>query len=382
MTIEAVIEFFEATSEKEALRQDLAGIMGVGDGDISSVAELDKDETQALLGGRGILVATFADQQGFKFTVAELNAVVGVFQRFKAGELSATEFARALGLGDAKGQMETVGKVVELVYRGVHHDLIDDGDSGFAVIEFMKKTAQDDQLRQELQGIMDVGDGDISSFSEIDPDEVQALKSERGAVVAEFAARHGFFFTMADLFAVTDLFQRVQSGELSKAEGAKFLRLNAGAGDFFPFIKQVAELTYKGFVYSKAIPVADQDNTLAVVRFMEKSGNDELLRAQLQAIIGGDGDISDPGRLDAQEALGLRGERSKQIVDLGTKHGFRFTVADLNSVVGAFQLVNSGELSSDSCARILGLGKTQKPDNSDLADIKKTAGMIYRGVRY
>ncbi|PWG74866.1 hypothetical protein DF186_15670, partial [Enterococcus hirae] len=89
----------------------------------------------------------------------------------------------------------------------------------------MKKTSTDDQLREELGALISVGDGDISSFDELDADELQVLKSERGALVAELAAKLGFDFTMSDLLAVIDLFQRVQSGELSEHEYEKFLRL-------------------------------------------------------------------------------------------------------------------------------------------------------------
>lgn len=98
MTVEAVVQFLEATSQDKSLRQGLAGIMGVGDGDVSSVEELDQEEAQALMGHRSVLVATFAEQHGYAFSVAELNAVVGVYQRYKAGELSKTAFSLALGL--------------------------------------------------------------------------------------------------------------------------------------------------------------------------------------------------------------------------------------------------------------------------------------------
>ena len=380
MAIEALVQFFEESSENDALRKDLAGIIGIGDGDISSADELDHDEAQALLGGRGVLVATFADQQGFEFTVAELNAVVGAFQRYRAGEFSDKELASALGLKQAPSNLKQVDEAVGAVYRGVRYDAKENSVSSSAVLEFMKETAQDAQLRGELQAVMGAGDGDISSFEYLDAEEVKALKSERGALVAEFAAQHGFVFTMADLLAVTDLFQRVQSGELSESEGVKFLRLNAGSGDFFPFIEKVTELTYKGFKYSSAVPSSAQDNTLQVVNFMEKSESDNTIRSQLQAIIGGDGNISNPAELDAQEAQSLQSDRCSQIVELGAEHGFRFTVSDLNATVGAFQLVNSGELSAESCARILGLGKTEGAGNPQ--KIKETTSLMYRGIRY
>jgi hypothetical protein len=379
MSIESVVQFLEATSEKESLRKDLAGIIGVGDGDISNAQELDQGEAQALLGRRGVLVATFAEQEGYSFTLAELNAVIGTFERVKAGELSETEFASALGLNASAGQTETVGKAVGLVYRGISHAARKDSGKGTQVLEFMRKTAEDGTFREALQGILNVGDGDISNFAELDAQEVQALKSGRSALVAEFAAKHGYVFTMADLFAVVDAFQRLQAGQLTEEEFSKYLQLNAGTSDFFPVIDDVVKLAFKGFSYSTAKPSTAQDNTLQVVRFMEKTDSDPLLRDQLQALIGGDGNISEPGELDAEEAQALGGELGGQLVDLGAEHGFLFAVADLSAVVGAFQLVNNGELSMDNCSRILELGKSA---DEVIAGVKKTATRMYRGVSY
>jgi hypothetical protein len=104
-----------------------------------------------------------------------------------------------------------------------------------------------------------------------------------------------------------------------------------------------------------------------------------LLRDQLQALIGGDGNISEPGELDAEEAQALGGELGGQLVDLGAENGFLFAVADLSAVVGAFQLVNNGELSMDNCSRILELGKSA---DEVIAGVKKTATRMYRGVSY
>ena len=197
-------------------------------------------------------------------------------------------------------------------------------------------------------------------------------------VVAEVAARHAFIFTLSELMAVTDAFQRVQSGALTSEEFDKFLSLSVKSKDFFPFIENVVSMTYKGFKHANAVASNSPDNTLAVVRFMERSESDVALRAQLVSILGGDGNISNPAELDAEEASALGSDCSKQIVELGGEHGFRFTLADLSAVVGAFQLVNDGELSMESCARILGLGNS----SDGLASVEKTAGRIYRGVRY
>ena len=381
MTVKAVVKFLEATSQDTSLREGLAGVMGVGDGDISTAQELDHEEAQALLGHRSVLVTTFAEQRGYSFTVAELNAVVGVFQRYQAGKLSETEFTKALGLANGTG-MENIGNTIGLVYRGVEYNvsksISDDQDSAHQVLDFMKKTSEDPAFREQLKEILSVGDGDIGDFAALDADESSALRSGRGALVAQFAAKHGFVFTLADLLAITDAFQRVQSNELSSDEFDKFLSLEVKSRDFFPAIENVASMTYMGVTYSAPVTAKSKDNTLPVIRFMELSGTDEALRGNLMSILGGDGDISSPGELDADEALALGSERSTQVVKLGAEYGYRFTAADLGAVVGAFQMVSDGKLPAESCARILGLGKS---DNA-IASVKKAAGMMYRGVAY
>ena len=388
MAIESVIQFLEATSTDAALQKDLAGILGVGDGDISSAVALDESEERALLGERGLLVTVFADQRGYPFTVAELNAVVGVLQRYKAGELSDTELAGVLGL---KGQdaglqslIKTADKAVGMVYRGIRHEPTAAEATGRVpqVLQFMQRTAEDAELRESLKSILGTGDGDISDFANLEPDEEEALKTARGALVAEFAAKHGFSFTMADLFAVVDAFQKVQAGEMSEDTFMRYLNLTGASADYFPFIERVREMTYKGFRYATAVPVANQGNSLEVVRFMEATKDNEALRKELQAIIGGgDGDISAPEELDATEAQSLTGEKAEQIVKLGAGHGYHFTPTDLAAVTGAFQLVESGKLPLESCMRILGLKSAGGDKQPDLANVSKTAGRIYRGVR-
>jgi len=382
MAIEAVVEFLAATSEDGSLRADLAGVIGVGDGDISSASTLDQEEAGALLGHRSVLVTTFAEQNGYPFSVAELKAVVGVLQRYQAGELSEAEFSSALGLDSgavsAAGELSNLGDTVDMVFKGIKYKMKRDTNSAHQVLDFMKKTAEDEGFRKELQEILNVGDGDISDFSALDADEIEALHGSRGALVAEFAAQHGFVFTLADLLAVIDAFQRVQSGELSAEEFNKFLSLNVKSKDFFPFIESVVSMTYKGFGYSSAVASRAPDNTLAVVRFMERSESDRGLQERLAAVLGGDGNISSPAELDADEAGALGSELSKQIVELGAEYGYRFTEADLSAAVGAFQLVNDGKLSMESCTRILGLGKAA----ASLVGAKKSAEKIYRGVRY
>ena len=153
MAIEAVVQFLEATAQDEALRKGLAGIIGTGDGDISSAQALDQEEAGALLGQRSLLVTTFAEQNGYAFTVAELKAVIGVFQRYKAGELSEVEFSSALGLDSssklAASQLDSLGKTVGMVFLGVKYNVKKDTRSAHQVLDFMKKTAQDAEFRKE-----------------------------------------------------------------------------------------------------------------------------------------------------------------------------------------------------------------------------------------
>lgn len=382
MSYKAVIEFLESTSKDEALQKDLSGLLGIGDGDISSAEELDGEEAEALMGERGIKVTALAEEKGFIFTLGELNAIVNLFQRYRTGKLSQEDFAKAMGWDSQAEALSTklksVGETVDRVYLGVKYTVEKDESSAHQVLDFMKKSSEDAVLREQLKEILDVGDGDIGDFSEVDAEEANALRSGRGVLVAEFAAKHGFMFTLSDLLAVTDAFERVQAGELSTEEFEKFLSVSVDGSDYFPSISNVVSMTYKGFKYASPVVSKVKDNTLPVVRFMERSSSDAALREQLMAIIGGDGDISSPGELDTEEASSLVSDRSNSIVSLGAEHGYRFTVSDLNAVISAFQLVNEEKLPMESCARILGMGKSDTGDGG----VKKTAGLIYRGVRY
>lgn len=389
MTIQAVLNFMEKTAADQSLRQQLTALLGVGDGDISSARELDAEEAEALKGERAVLVADFARKQGYEFTVADLQTVVNSFERTQSGELSEGEFEKSLGVADGKsgtsGKLPAIGKTIGLVYRGTAYKkspTAATSNSATQVLEFMEKTAEDEELRQALQAVLGVGDGDISKFSELDAEEAQALKTEQGALVAEFASEHGYHFSMADLNAVIDAFERIQAGEMTEEEFAKFLNVSRSRDGSFPRIQKVIQLTFKGSRYSNVIPATGQDNTLEVVRFMEKTANDSNLRQQLQAVIGGDGDISNPGQLDAEEATSLKGKRGADVVKFAADHGYNFTISDLSAVVGAFQLVQQGKLSEESCVRILGLSGSSHADHNNLSTVQQTATFVYRGVVY
>jgi len=97
------------------------------------------------------------------------------------------------------------------------------------VLKFMQKTAEDAALRLQLETLLGVGDGNISSEAELDPDESAALKGERAPVVAEFASLQGFDFSVDELVTVVDAFQKHQAGELSDAAFASLLGMTKTA---------------------------------------------------------------------------------------------------------------------------------------------------------
>ncbi len=96
-----------------------------------------------------------------------------------------------------------------------------------SVLQFMQKTAEDEALRHRLEELLGVGDGNISSETDLDPAESAALKGERAPVVAEFAAQQGYQFSVSDLVTVVDAFEKHQSGELSDADFAKLMGFSA-----------------------------------------------------------------------------------------------------------------------------------------------------------
>ncbi|MFU8814863.1 MAG: hypothetical protein ACNA7W_05940, partial [Pseudomonadales bacterium] len=142
MSVAAAVRFLEATSASESTRAGLAEVIGVGDGDVGSVETLDQDEAQALLGERGVMVANFADQLGYHFTVAELATVVDAFQRHQAGELSDADLSGLLGVSVPPPQMAALGKSVGMVYFGIRYDRAQSraSDRLPQVIQFVQKT--------------------------------------------------------------------------------------------------------------------------------------------------------------------------------------------------------------------------------------------------
>ncbi len=96
------------------------------------------------------------------------------------------------------------------------------------VLQFMQKTAEDEALRQQLEALLGVGDGNISSETELDTEESAALTGERAPVVADFAAKNGYEFSVDDLITVVDAFQKHQSGALSDTDFAAVIGVSLG----------------------------------------------------------------------------------------------------------------------------------------------------------
>jgi hypothetical protein len=97
------------------------------------------------------------------------------------------------------------------------------------VLKFMQKTAEDEALRQQLEKLLGVGDGNISSELNLDAAESAALKGERAPIVAEFAALNGFDFSVDELVMVVDAFQKHQAGELPDDAFASLIGISSTA---------------------------------------------------------------------------------------------------------------------------------------------------------
>lgn len=125
MATATVLKFMHRTAEDEALRQQLEAILGVGDGNISSEAELDTAESKALTESAP-MVAEFATQNGFEFSADELVTVVDAFQRHQSGAMSDSDFAQLIGISTADanaaktaGPLKRLARYMTKTYLGV-----------------------------------------------------------------------------------------------------------------------------------------------------------------------------------------------------------------------------------------------------------------------
>lgn len=94
------------------------------------------------------------------------------------------------------------------------------------VLQFMQKTAEDESLRLQLEQLMGVGDGDISSAEELDSEELAVLKGVMAPKVVEFAQSHSFDFSADELITVVESFAKYQAGTISDAEFSKILGIS------------------------------------------------------------------------------------------------------------------------------------------------------------
>ncbi len=95
------------------------------------------------------------------------------------------------------------------------------------VLQFMRKTADNTALQQQLEQMLGCGDGDISSSVNLDPEESLAL-SQRAPKVTELAASMGYQFSSDELLTVIDAFKQHQNGTISDEAFAHLLGITSG----------------------------------------------------------------------------------------------------------------------------------------------------------
>lgn len=125
-----------------------------------------------------------------------------------------------------------------------------------SVLEFMHKTAEDTSLQHQLEELLGVGDGNISSESELDTAESAALTGERAPVVTEFAAQNGYQFSVEELIIVVEAFQKHQAGAISdeaftQLVGGSSRATQVGAQSALRQVTRFLSKTYLGIDLSK-----------------------------------------------------------------------------------------------------------------------------------
>lgn len=117
-------------------------------------------------------------------------------------------------------------------------------------IAFMEKTATDQLLQQQLQGIMLPGKADTSSLDKLDGAESTVLPDRQGTAVLKLAATYGFEFSLDELMQVVGMFAKHQSGEISEAEFTEFISSSNLHQDFKDHLfsaEQTIELVFLNF---------------------------------------------------------------------------------------------------------------------------------------
>jgi hypothetical protein len=96
--------------------------------------------------------------------------------------------------------------------------------------------------------------------------------------------------------------------------------------------------------------------TATVVKFMQRTAEDKLLREQIETLLGaGDGNISNEAELDAEEAAALKGENATTVAEIAAQYGYEFSEEDLLTVVDALEQYHAGTLSEEGFAQLVGV---------------------------
>lgn len=374
MAVSDVLKFMQETAVNEPLRSQLAALLGVGDGNISDQAALDQGEAAALQGDLAPTVVEFAASKGFSFSVKELSTAVDSFAQYQAGAVSAQEFANVLGISTQEEQ--SIKSAVEMIYRGMRYQKIDGQPvrQGLPVVmKFMQKTAIDKGMQTQLATILGVGDGDISNQTALDQTEAAALKGDLAPAVVEFAAKWGYKFSVQELGTAIDTFARFQAGDISEQDFVTQLGISAQEKSS---VKSPIELIYRGMRYQRIDGQLVRQGLPVVMKFMQKTAVDKEFQQQLAALLGvGDGNISDQAALDQTEAAALE-NRAPAVVKFAATKGFSFSTEELTSMLDIFAQYQSGQLSAQQFASLVGLSTQEQ------ASVQKTIELVYRGTRY
>jgi hypothetical protein len=252
-----------------------------------------------------------------------------------------------------------------------------------AVINFMQRSAEDKNLQQLLQQVLGVGDGNISNKKELDQDEMEAIKGEKGAELTEFARSQGFNFSVQDLQTVVQAFEDYRERKISDVALFKILGI---ARDAIALLstQKIINLFSRGRTYQKVVSESSTTEKrshykIAAIKFMQQSGDNEIIQKRLEKILGvGDGDISNENKLDKDEAEALKGKQGVKFIEFAREQGFDFSLQDLIDVVEAFENYREGKISDLELFQILELSA----DNVDIIPSLKVQEVSYRGQRY
>lgn len=244
----AVVRFIAQSADNEDLQRELEDILGVGDGNISNPAEIDKQESEALKGARGAQVTELARSKGYIFSREDLTEVVSGFESYRLGKISQAGLSASIGLSTNEFPPASTQRIQEFIYRGQRYTKIDGilipiptetTNPKTEVVRFMEQTSTDKKLQEELKELLGVGDGNISSVKELDQEEVGALLGGKSPIVSSLGQKYGFSFSPQDLETVISTFQSHQSGAISEEDLFKSLEIKRQKKGFFDQVVQL-----------------------------------------------------------------------------------------------------------------------------------------------